>query len=101
MIAAANPMFGDYDRSQTAAWNIGLPDSLLSWFDLVFIVLDEKNAKKDNVVSDWVITNHQYDNKGENLSVVWGGDDFIIQPILTEAEASEVEESIVWVNQTN
>lgn len=43
VIAAANPIFGDYDRTIPAAKNIGLPDSLLSRFDLLFIVLDQKN----------------------------------------------------------
>jgi DNA replication licensing factor MCM3 len=31
--------------------NIGMPDSLLSRFDLVFIILDEKNAEKDKKIA--------------------------------------------------
>jgi len=62
VIAAANPIFGDYDRSLPAAKNIGLPDSLLSRFDLVFAILDEKNPHIDARIAERVIKNHQYHN---------------------------------------
>jgi len=34
--------------------NIGLPDSLLSRFDLLFVVLDEKNEQSDRKVAERV-----------------------------------------------
>lgn len=84
-MAAANPIFGDYDRHQPAAKNIGLPDSLLSRFDLLFIVLDNKNPRSDWLIASWVIQNHWYDNKGENLSVLRSNfEDFVLEPILQE-----------------
>ncbi len=60
MLAAANPIYGDYDRSVPAAKNIGLPDSLLSRFDLLFVVLDEKNPIFDAKIAQRVIMNHQF-----------------------------------------
>lgn len=62
VIAAANPMYGDYQRDQSVAKNIGLPDSLLSRFDLLFVMLDEKDPQMDRQIAQRVITNHRFHN---------------------------------------
>lgn len=47
VLAAANPVYGRYDQYKSPMENIGMQDSLLSRFDLLFIVLD----KMDQVIS--------------------------------------------------
>lgn len=49
-----------YDRSLTPTKNIGLPDSLLSRFDLLFIVLDQMDPEIDTQISEHVVRMHQY-----------------------------------------
>lgn len=45
--------------------NIGLQDSLLSRFDLLFIVLDQMDADHDLEIADHVLRMHRYRTPGE------------------------------------
>merc|ERR1712168_554901 len=40
--------------------NIGMQDSLLSRFDLLFVVLDQPNIEKDKMISEHVLRMHRY-----------------------------------------
>ena len=60
VLAAANPIYGQYQSEISASRNIGFPDSLLSRFDLCFIVLDEYSSELDRRISERVIDNHMF-----------------------------------------
>merc|ERR1711959_68948 len=55
MVAAANPVYGTFDPSLDLAKNIGLPDSLLSRFDLVFVVRDLTTEEIDRKIAEQVV----------------------------------------------
>lgn len=65
VLAAANPVYGRYDQYKTPMENIGLQDSLLSRFDLLFIVLDKMDPDQDRQISDHVLRMHRYRSAGE------------------------------------
>lgn len=54
-----------YDQYKTPMENIGLQDSLLSRFDLLFIVLDQMDPEQDREISDHVLRMHRYRNPNE------------------------------------
>uniref|UniRef100_A0A8C9VWE5 DNA replication licensing factor MCM3 n=1 Tax=Scleropages formosus TaxID=113540 RepID=A0A8C9VWE5_SCLFO len=65
VLAAANPVYGRYDQYKTPMENIGLQDSLLSRFDLMFIVLDHMDPESDREISEHVLRMHRYRTPGE------------------------------------
>ena len=82
VIAAANPTYGDYDKSISAARNIGLPDSLLSRFDLLFVVLDTKDPEVNGKVAERVILNHRFKKSGDKTAVQIDHNDVLVEPEL-------------------
>ena len=59
ILVAANPIYGRYDRSISPHANINLPHSLLSRFDVMFILLDDHNTDLDVRLADHIAMMHQ------------------------------------------
>lgn len=64
VIAAANPVFGQYDVHKDPHQNIALPDSLLSRFDLLFVVTDDVTDSRDRKILEHVLKIHRYLPRG-------------------------------------
>ncbi|KAK6507513.1 MCM DNA helicase complex subunit [Arthrobotrys musiformis] len=64
VVAAANPIYGQYDPHKDPHRNIALPDSLLSRFDLLFVVTDDIEDQRDVFISEHVLRMHRYRKPG-------------------------------------
>lgn len=59
ILAAANPIYGRYDRTKTLKANVALSAPILSRFDLFFVVLDECNPESDRHVAQHILKVHR------------------------------------------
>jgi DNA replication licensing factor MCM7 len=65
VLAAANPVFGRYNPYKSPVENIDLPASLLSRFDLLFLLLDTVDAEKDKNLAMHVCKVHTNFSKSD------------------------------------
>lgn len=89
VVAAANPIYGHYDRTISITRNIGLPDSLLSRFDLLFVVLDNNDASRDREIAEHVLGQHRYRTAGDDGTNVQ--DDALIENLEEDARKETKE----------
>lgn len=61
VLAAANPIWGQYKESKSPQDNVRLPESLLTRFDLIFITLDKSTTAIDQLISNHVLRMHTLD----------------------------------------
>jgi DNA replicative helicase MCM subunit Mcm2 (Cdc46/Mcm family) len=55
VIAAANPVGGNYSFARTLAENLNMKDALLSRFDLIFVLVDSHDADRDAMLTAHVM----------------------------------------------
>lgn len=96
VLAAANPVYGRYDQYKTPMENIGMQDSLLSRFDLLFVLLDTIDSDLDNVISDHVIRMHRYRNPKEQDGEVLAWGDSTVDMLTTFNTENEDKETPVY-----
>ena len=91
VIAAANPVFGQYDSNKDPHKNIALPDSLLSRFDLLFVVTDDIDDGRDRQISEHVLRMHQYRQPGteEGAPIREQGNELLTVGVQEEQDAHQ------------
>ena len=47
ILAAANPIYGRYDRTKSLRFNVDISPPIMSRFDIFFVIFDEKNDDED------------------------------------------------------
>ncbi|XP_011706084.1 PREDICTED: DNA helicase MCM8-like, partial [Wasmannia auropunctata] len=58
ILAAANPIGGQYDNSKTITENLHISQPILSRFDLIFLLLDKPDEHFDNLLCKHIMTVH-------------------------------------------
>jgi len=69
VLAAANPALGRYDPYRNITENINLPVTILSRFDLLFIMKDIPEADLDAKMSDHILTLHRMKTTPEEAPI--------------------------------
>jgi len=59
VLAAANPSLGRYEPNRTVAENVPLPVTILSRFDLIFVLRDVPNKESDGKMSQHILEIHR------------------------------------------
>ncbi|XP_072218617.1 DNA replication licensing factor MCM3 [Leuresthes tenuis] len=103
VLAAANPVYGRYDQYKTPMENIGLQDSLLSRFDLLFIMLDQMDPEQDREISDHVLRMHRYRDprEQEGAAMALGGSVDVLATEDPDLIAEEHEELQIYEKHNN
>jgi replicative DNA helicase Mcm len=98
VLAAANPALGRYDPYKLIAENINLPVTILSRFDLIFVVRDVPDIDLDAKMSEHILTLHR---KGANPEEIPISQDLLrkyisyakrVEPILSDEAEKELRE---------
>lgn len=73
VLAAANPVFGRYDDLKSASENIDLMSTILSRFDLIFLVRDVRDEERDKMICHHVMGVHinNYRTRGKFSSNIY------------------------------
>lgn len=58
ILAAANPLFGRYDKSKSLKNNIHLSAPIMSRFDLFFVLCDDADELLDKHLSQFIVNMH-------------------------------------------
>ncbi len=59
ILAAANPIYGRYDKTKSLKSNIDMSAPIMSRFDLFFVVVDERDHYKDNQIAQHIVNLHK------------------------------------------
>ncbi len=67
MLGAANPKYGRFDRYAPIAEQIDLSPTLLSRFDLIFVMTDDPDENRDRALAKHILDSHELGEKLEKL----------------------------------
>jgi replicative DNA helicase Mcm len=106
LLGAANPKLGRFDQFVPIAEQINMPPSLLSRFDLIFVMTDQPEAERDEAIASHIIKTHRVGEliKQHKYSPLPGVDEEYIQralaPVTPDIEPSLLRKYIAYAKRT-
>ncbi|MHC1585069.1 MAG: minichromosome maintenance protein MCM, partial [Candidatus Syntropharchaeia archaeon] len=73
LLGAANPKYGRFDVNEPLAYQIDMPPTLLSRFDLIFTLMDKPSESHDRKIAEHIIRSHyvgELDARKKNIGDV-------------------------------
>jgi len=70
VLAAANPVFGRYDDMKSPGENIDFQTTILSRFDMIFIVKDEHDEARDRTIAKHIMNIHMNRNTEQAIGEI-------------------------------
>ena len=68
ILASANPIHSKYDNKLSVVANIRLPPTILSRFDLIYLMLDRRNEASDRRLANHIVSLYgQYDDIAKEI----------------------------------
>ena len=95
VLAAANPVFGRYDDFKSASENIDLMTTILSRFDLIFLVRDVREEERDRMICRHVMGVHINNSNGRGDPSGSGENSLFDGPASTETDNARYVFSLI------
>lgn len=106
VIAAANPIRGEYDNSMGFSENVNLSEPILSRFDVLCVLRDEVNSKEDKELARFIMSSHianhpNTSEKKEKEEEEQGEPEFQYDPDITEFPQTFLKKYIMYARTKN
>jgi replicative DNA helicase Mcm len=107
VLAAANPALGRYDPYRNITENINLPVTILSRFDLIFVMRDAPDSETDGKMSEHILALHRTRATPEEVPLTprmfrkYVSYAHRIEPVLTEEAARELKDFYLRMRSTS
>jgi len=106
-LAAANPKFGKYDPSLTLEENIDLPPTIMSRFDMIWLIRDKVQSIIDRKKAEHVLS--EYTDGGKNWDIYMNKEELMayinytrtLKPRLTKATAKSLEDIYIKLREAS
>ncbi|MFW5704287.1 MAG: minichromosome maintenance protein MCM [Nanoarchaeota archaeon] len=106
VLGAANPKFGRFDPYGDIGKQINFPPALISRFDLIFVLRDTPDKKKDDLIASHILQTH----KDIEKSTAEISSDFMkkylafsrrVQPVLTQEAIEKIKDFYVSIRNAS